>query len=73
MADPQGQIRKIYNYFGYPFDERMAAGMDRWLNQDQHQKHGVHHYSLEQFELSAQQIRERFAEYMEQYNIEAEG
>lgn len=73
MTDPKGQVKKIYDYFGYPFDEGMSAGMDHWLQENRQHKHGVHHYSLEQFGLSAQQIRARFAEYIEQYNIEAEG
>lgn len=73
MTDPKGQVKKIYDYFGYPLAEGMSAGMDHWLHENRQHKHGVHHYSLEQFELSAQQIRARFAEYMKQYNIEAEG
>ena len=72
IADPKGQIRKIYDYFDYPFAERMAADMDHWLNEDRRQQRGVHHYSLAQFGLSTQQIRERFAAYTEQYHIEAE-
>ena len=73
MADPKGQVKKIYDYFGYPFDEGMSAGMDHWLRENRQHKHGVHHYSLEQFGLSAQQIRARFAEYIDQYAIEDEG
>ena len=72
IADPKGQVRKIYDYFGYPFDEQMSAGMDHWLNENRQHKHGVHRYSLEQFGLSTHQIRERFAEYIAQYNIEME-
>ena len=73
MADPKRQVKKIYDYFGYPFNEEMSAGMDHWLHENRQHKHGVHHYSLEQFGLSTQQIRARFAEYMEQYAVEAEG
>ena len=72
MADPKGQVRKIYDYFDYPFDEQMSVGMDHWLNENRQNKHGVHRYSLAQFGLSTYQIRERFAEYMAQYNIEME-
>ena len=73
MVDPKGQVKKIYDYFGYPFDEGMSARMDHWLHENRQHKHGVHHYSLAQFGLSARQVRARFAEYMKHYTIEDEG
>ena len=73
MADAKGQVKKIYDYFGYPFDEKMSASIDHWLHENRQHKHGVHHYSLEQFGLSVQQIRARFAEYLNHYTIEDEG
>lgn len=69
MADPQGQVRRALDHLGYGFDETMTAGMDRWMKANRQHKHGVHRYSLEQFDLSAQQVEARFADYIARYDV----
>ena len=70
IADPKGQVRKIYNYFGYPINEKMEAGMENWLTNNRQHKHGKHTYTLEQFGLSSNAIERRFSRYMDAFGIE---
>ena len=69
MADPKRQARRALDHFGYPFDESMTAGMDRWMKANRQHKHGVHRYSLEQFGLSAEQVEARFSDYIARYDV----
>jgi LPS sulfotransferase NodH len=61
VADPIGVVARVYDACGRPFTADIEAAIDeRVAARPQHQ-HGVHRYSVEQFGLSEQQIRERFA------------
>ena len=70
VADPKGSVRRICDHFGYEIDERMDAGMDRWLNRNRQHKYGVHRYSLEEFGLTGPQVRERMAGYVREYALD---
>ncbi len=61
VQDPLGTVRRIYDRFGYPFDPRMEAGIQRWLTEHPQGKHGVHRYDLAQFGLTEAQVRDAFA------------
>lgn len=69
IADPKGQVRKICDHFGYAIDERMDHNMDQWLNRNRQHKYGVHRYSLEEFGLTAAEVRERMDGYLREYDL----
>jgi hypothetical protein len=56
VGDPIGAVRAVYEKFGLDFHPAYEAAMKRWLVQDAPQKHGKHHYSLEDFGLSEADI-----------------
>lgn len=62
VRDPIGEVRKIYEYFGYPFSEEFEARIIRWIDENPKEKHGVHAYSLKQFGLTREEVQGFFAQ-----------
>ena len=67
IADPVGTIRKAYAQFGRELTDEGAEGVLRWLRENPADKHGKRSYSLEEFGLDEQTVRDRFARYMQTY------
>jgi hypothetical protein len=65
VKDPIGTVRRIYERFGYPYDPKMEAGMQKWLKENPQGKHGSHKYELSQFGLTDSHVRHAFAEYQD--------
>lgn len=57
---PDALVAKIHRYFDYPMPIEMLQKMEQYMQHNKRGKHGHHHYSLEQFGLSATEIQERF-------------
>jgi hypothetical protein len=72
IADPVGVVRRMYERFGYNYSSEMETGMKHWLSENPQHKHGVHRYSPEQFGLDREVIAERFAAYVERFNVKPE-
>lgn len=70
-ADPVAMVRNICAHFGEPFDAEAEARVTRQLHEMREHKHPDHHYSLEQWGLSAQKIRAAFSDYLDVYGREA--
>jgi hypothetical protein len=69
LRDPIGQIAKLYAHFGESLAPRAQAAMVAALAQSPQGKHGKHHYSLEEFGLTAAEVRRHFRDYCERYGI----
>jgi hypothetical protein len=69
IADPVGMIRQMCQHFDYSISESSADAMQRWLDGQSHEKHGVHRYSAAQFGLSETLIRDEFRRYVERFNV----
>ena len=71
--DPIGTVRGIYKHFGFEFTNEFEQRMKKYMDENPKNKHGVHHYSLEQFGLNKKMINRKFAKYCERFNIPQEG
>ena len=69
MRDPIGTMRRVYAHFDEQLTDEAATAMQATLDANPQGKHGKHSYSLEEFGLSADQIKERFADYIAKYNL----
>lgn len=69
LRDPIGEMRKLYAHFGEPLTAEAEAAMTRLLAEQPKGKHGKHEYSLEEFGLSADYIRDHYRDYYERYGI----
>lgn len=67
VRDPVGTVRRIYAAFDLPFPPILAENIHRWLAENPRHKHGAHRYSLDQFGLSATEVKGAFADYCQQF------
>lgn len=67
--DPIGELRKLYAHFQQPLSGKAEAAMARLLQHNPQGKHGRHHYSLEEFGLTAAGVRHHFRDYCERFGI----
>lgn len=68
LTDPVDTIRKAYAQFGRELSEEGAQSVLRWLDENPADKHGKRSYSLEEFGLDEETVRNRFARYTETYH-----
>jgi Sulfotransferase family len=72
MADQVGTVGRILEHFGMPFGDESAHRVQAFVDQNPQTKHGVHKYSPEDFGLTAERLRERFAFYTDRFGVEQE-
>jgi hypothetical protein len=65
LADPLGEMHKLYARFGEPLSEAAKAAMARFLRSNPQDKHGTHRYALEDYGLNDASVRERLGAYCE--------
>ncbi|MCB2076651.1 MAG: sulfotransferase [Novosphingobium sp.] len=68
-SDPMGVIERIYGHFDEPLTAEARAAMEKYMADNPKGKHGKHSYELEEYGLTRKGIHERFADYIERYNI----
>ena len=69
IKDPIGTQRALYERFDKPFTAEAQAGMQAMMDYNPQGKHGKHSYTLEEFGLSAQWVRNHFKEYTDRFSI----
>ena len=72
LADPVGAVAGSYAKLGVPFTEEARARMKGWATEHRRGRHGEHRYSLADFGLRADEVRERFRFYLERFDIPEE-
>jgi hypothetical protein len=68
-ADPLGTVRKIYSHFGFALSAETERAMRQRIEASPERAHGAHSYSLEEFGLAPQAVRERFSRYITTYGL----
>ena len=71
--DPIGTVRSIYERFDEPFTAEAEASMGAYLAENEQGKHGKHAYDLAEYGLSKESVRERFADYIRDFDIPVKG
>ena len=72
MKDPVAEIERAYGVFGIEFTEEARAGMEQWRADNPRDKRPKHEYTLAEYGLTEEGIREAFAEYRARF-IEGDG
>ena len=70
--DPVATVGRIYDALGLGLDAVAAAAIADYVDAHPKGEFGVHRYDLASFGLEAGAIRERFAGYVERYDVPAE-
>ena len=73
LKDPMAQVRRIYEFAGIELTDGAVAAMEANRKSNPQNKHGVHHYRLEDFGLSTAQIRRDYGAYSKFFGIPEEG
>jgi hypothetical protein len=67
MADPTGTVAALCERLGLAFDTSSAQAVQRWLDDNPQDKHGMHRYTAEDFGLDADRLRTRFDFYTRRF------
>jgi hypothetical protein len=70
--DPIAQVRKIYDHYGMPLEEASIRAMRAYIEANRKGKHGKHRHALEHSGLSIEEVRERFKNYLNVYDVPRE-
>ena len=70
VADPAGVVRGVYEHFALPLDG-VEAALRAWLDDPGHRsdRFGKWTYDLADYEVTAGEVRERFAGYRERFGL----
>jgi hypothetical protein len=69
VADSLGTVRGVYRHFDLPLGAEEEASLAAWASEHKQGKHGSHRYSLDEYGLSAEQVRERLRFYLERFDL----
>jgi len=71
IADPVAAIAKIYARYGLPFDDDAAHAMEAWYGDPANRgdRHGRSAYSLDAFDMTAEDIDRQLARYRARFGI----
>ncbi len=69
MRDPIAEVERIYAGAGLSLSPAARQAMQDSRQHNRQNRHGKHHYSLEQFGLSPQLVDDRYARYREAFAI----
>jgi len=72
VAEPLASAHRIYEHFGLPLPQAAGDALAAHALDNPQGKHGRHEYSLEQYGLTPERVRERFASYIESYGLPSE-
>jgi hypothetical protein len=72
-ADPLGTLRRIYGHFGLELGAETESRLAAYVRENPKGKHGAHDYSLEEYGLSAEAVRERLRFYTSRFGAELGG
>lgn len=71
VSDPMKEVRRIYDFIGLELAPETTRAMEGWRSGNPQNKHGVHHYRLEDFGLDRAELERRFEPYRARYGIVA--
>ena len=69
VEDPLGEIERIYHHFGFELSSETANAMHRWHAARPRGHRGEHRYAAADFGLDDDDIRDRFADYRERFDV----
>ncbi len=72
VRDPLAAVERLYGQLDLVLSDEARGAMERYVREHPQHPERVHRYSLEQFGLREDEVRERFAPYCERFGIEPE-
>jgi hypothetical protein len=72
LADPIGSVKRVHAHFGLDMTEEAEARLRSWHAENPQGKHGEHRYAADDFGLTDRVIADRYAAYLEHFQVERE-
>lgn len=72
MADPVAAVRGIYEHFDLPFGDEFERRIRAWPEANPAGRYGKFEYSLDDFELEADELSRMFAPYYERFGVQSD-
>jgi hypothetical protein len=72
VRDPISTLARTYDRIGVPFTDRAEHAMRAWAAEHPQHRHGALPYTLEEFGLTLDQVRDAFREYTEHFALRLE-
>jgi len=69
VTDPISVIESIYQHFNFSFTAQTRSAMQHYLDNRPRDKHGRHHYQLEDYGLSRNDLSVLFGDYCERFGL----
>jgi len=69
VSDPLACVESIYRHFDLPRGPEVEDALRRHVAENPQGKHGRHEYALEEYGLTPDRVRARFAGYVERYSL----
>ncbi len=69
VEDPLETARGIYAYFDLDLRPEVSQALQQHVRDNPQNKHGAHTYSLDEYGLSPEQVRERLSDYIERFDL----
>jgi hypothetical protein len=71
--EPMGMVERIYQFMDLTLSPPVRSAMAQRIEEKPELSHGAHRYALSDFGLSADDIRERFGDYINRFDLAADG
>jgi len=65
--NPMAQAQRVLSRMGIPVDDQLEHALAEFLAGNKREQRPIHEYSLERFNLSEDEIQDRFRTYREKY------
>ena len=69
MASPMTVLEDIYSYFDLEFTEETAQALQERIAEKPTSQEGEHEYSIEEFGLTNEQVRETLKTYNDRFGV----
>jgi hypothetical protein len=73
VEEPMEVVEQVYHHFGLELRSPTADAMRAHIRENPQHRHGSHRYSLAEYGLSPEAVRTRLADYIERFDLPAEG
>ena len=68
-SDPVGTVERAYSEIGVTLGDDGRRAMAEWAGEHHRGDRGTHEYSLDEFRLEATEVRARFGDYLERFQV----
>lgn len=65
--NPMATVQRVYDQLGLALDANSRAAMEAWLAENRREDRDPHHYTLEQFGFTRDQLARDFSDYRQQF------